>query len=124
MGLYAPREIRRDPEKFSRGALLTVHVSERKKSIEWHPFRQTPNLRPELSSGKTKAEDVQRLENLGTALLDPNDPRHSLADSVYRIAWWSDRDSLGIRELRKLALKPKWRYIPAGLKWLYRRVSV
>jgi capsule synthesis protein PGA_cap len=124
MGLYAPQEIRRDPEKFSRGALFTVHVSGKKKSIEWHPFRQTPNLQPELSSGKAKAEDLRRLERLSAALLDPNDPRHSLADSVYQAAWWSQRDTLGIQELLKLAAKPRWRYVPYGLKWLYRRMSV
>jgi len=124
MGLYGPQEIRRDPGKFNRGALLTVHISEKKKSIEWHPFRQALNLRPELSSAETKAGDLQRLEKLSAALLDPQDPRHNLADSVYQTAWWSQRDTLGIQELLKLAAKPRWRYVPYGMKWLYRRMSV
>jgi poly-gamma-glutamate capsule biosynthesis protein CapA/YwtB (metallophosphatase superfamily) len=124
MGLYAPDEIKRDPGKFGRGALLTVRISDGKKSVEWHPFRQDPNLRPQLSSGKTKLEDLQRLEDLSAALLNENDPRHILADSVAQAAWWKERDSLDMENLFKLALKPKWRYVPAGLKWVYRRLRL
>jgi poly-gamma-glutamate synthesis protein (capsule biosynthesis protein) len=122
MGLYAPQEIRRDREKFGRGALLTVHIADRKTSVEWHPFRQNSNLQPQLSAGETRLEDLQRLDDLSAALLDPNDLRNSLADSVVQAAIRDSLDNLAIRELLNLALKPKWRYIPAGFKWLYRRV--
>lgn len=123
MGLYAPHEIQRDPGKFGRGALLTVHISEGKKSLEWHPFRQNSKLRPLFSSGETRLEDLQRLDDLSAALLDENDPRHSLVDSVVQAAWWQERDRIGIRQLFKLALTPKWRYLPSGLRWFYRRMK-
>jgi hypothetical protein len=122
MALYAPHEIKRDPGKFGRGALLTVHILDQNKSVEWHPFRQTWNLRPQLSAGDARLEDLERLNDLSAALLDSNDPRHSLADSVLRAAIQRSRDSLEIRELLKLALAPKWRYVPAGLKWLSTRL--
>ena len=123
MSVYAPNEIERDAGKFSRGALLTVHISEGQKLAEWHPFRQDSNLRPQLSFGKVKTEDLQRLENLSAALLNTNDDRHLLADSVFQAAWWEARKSLRMSQLLKLALKPKWRYLPHGVRWLYQRVK-
>jgi hypothetical protein len=123
MGLYAPHEIRRDPGKFGRGALLTFHISKGKKSVEWHPFRQTAKLRPVLSSGTTRLEDLQRLDDLCAALLDKNEPRHILADSVVQAAWSQAQDRIGLGEIFRLALKPKWRYLPSGFRWFYRRLK-
>jgi poly-gamma-glutamate capsule biosynthesis protein CapA/YwtB (metallophosphatase superfamily) len=122
MGLYAPHEIQRDAGKFGRGALLTVHISGGKKSVEWEPFRQDANLRPQLLSGTTRLEDLQRLEVLSDALVNESDPRHHLADSVFETAWWERRDGLKMGHMLKLALRPKWRYFPSGLRWLYRRI--
>jgi poly-gamma-glutamate capsule biosynthesis protein CapA/YwtB (metallophosphatase superfamily) len=122
MGRFAPEEVRRDPEKFSRGAVLTVHFAGAHKSVEWHPFRQDTNLRPQLSTGEVKAEDLHRLEDLSAALLNERDPRHWLADSVVEAAWWEDRDNLRMGQLLKLALRPKWRYVPCGFRWLWRRI--
>ena len=65
MGRYAPEEVQRDPNKFTRGAVLTMQISEGKKSsILWHPFRQDANLRPQLSFGDTRTEDLARLAEL------------------------------------------------------------
>jgi poly-gamma-glutamate synthesis protein (capsule biosynthesis protein) len=64
MGLYAKAEIQRDAEKFSRGAVVTVSISETKKSVQWHPFRQTRDLRPQLSTNKTRVADLEKLEGL------------------------------------------------------------
>jgi poly-gamma-glutamate capsule biosynthesis protein CapA/YwtB (metallophosphatase superfamily) len=122
MGRYAPEEVRRDPGKFSRGAVLTVHILGNKKSTQWHPFRQDPNLRPQLSLGDTKFEDLHRLEGLSTALLNEKDSRHAIADSVFKAAWLEYLDTAGIRQVIRLARKPKWRYLPHGLTWLYRKV--
>jgi Bacterial capsule synthesis protein PGA_cap len=124
MGLYAPGEIERDPDKFSRGALLTVHVSGSRKSVSWHPFRQGADLRPRLCAGDTKVEDLQRLNDLSAALLNKKDFRHALADSVIRTGRRTNLARLGIREVMRLALRPKWRYIPRGLNWLFQRMKL
>jgi len=123
MGLYAPEQVRRDPEKFGRGAVLTVHISGKQKSTQWHPFRQDSNLRPELSSGNTRIEDLRMLEDLSAALLDKKDPRHALADFVFETARWKGLDNLGIRQFLNCAMRPKWRYLGAGSVWLHRRLS-
>jgi poly-gamma-glutamate capsule biosynthesis protein CapA/YwtB (metallophosphatase superfamily) len=123
MGRYAPEEVQRDLEKFSRGAVLTVHLSGTEKSIQWHPFRQGPNLRPWLSVGENKVQDLRRLENLSAALLNEGDPRHALADSVCEAVWLESRDNLRLKQMLRLLLRPKWRYIPGGLRWLYRRLK-
>lgn len=122
MGRYGLGEVQRDPGKFDRGAVLTVHISGDQKSIQWHPFRQDRNLRPQLSSGEIEVDDLRRLENLSAALLDARDPRHALANAVFEAAWWEGRDNLTMRQLLKLVLRPKWRYVPHGLKWFWRRV--
>jgi poly-gamma-glutamate synthesis protein (capsule biosynthesis protein) len=123
IGRYAPEEVQRDPGKFGRGAVLTVHVAGGETSIQWHPFRQDPKLRPQLSSGGIRAEDLRRLDDLSAALLNGKDPRHALAESVFQAAWWESRDDLGVRQLCKLALRPRWRYVPRGLRWLWRRLQ-
>ncbi len=122
MAKYAPEEVRRDPSKFSRGALLTVSVRDGKKTVTWHPFRQDPSLRPQASSGEDKLDDLTRLEELSAALLNADDPRHRLADSVFTTAWCNDRDRLTFSDVISLALRPRWRYVPAGLRWLRRRI--
>jgi poly-gamma-glutamate capsule biosynthesis protein CapA/YwtB (metallophosphatase superfamily) len=122
MGRYASEEVRRDPDKFARGAVLSVRISGARKSVRWQPFRQDSHVRPHLSAGEVEADDLRRLNDLSTALLNPQDPRHKLADAVVKTAWWEDRDSLGMRQLLKLALRPKWRYVPRGLKWFLRRL--
>ena len=123
LGRYAPEEVRRDPEKFDRGAVLTVGFSGERKSVQWQPFRQDANLRPQLSTREVAAEDLRRLEELSAALIDPHNPRHALADAVFEAAWWESRDGLGMRQLLNLALRPKWRYVPRGLKWFWRRIQ-
>lgn len=124
MGIYAPEEIDRDPEKFSRGALLTVHVSGGKKSVRWHPFTQAPDLRPRLCVGDAKVEALRRIDDLGSALLNKSDSRHAIADSVVRAVRSANIKSLGIREVLKLVARPKWRYIPRGLSWLSHRMKL
>ena len=116
-------KLTRDPDKFSRGALLTVNISGNAKSVRWHPFRQGPDLRPRLCTGDTKVEDLQRLNDLSAALLNKNDFRHALADSVVQTGRRTNLDRLGIREVIRLALKPKWRYVPRGLNWLFQRMK-
>ncbi len=123
MGRYAPEEVRLDPEKFSRGAVLTIEISGSKKSVRWHPFRQDPYLRPQLSRGDERVAALGRLADLSSALFNRQDLRHELANSVLDSAWWNVRDNLNARQLLKLALRPKWRYFPTALKWFYRRVS-
>ena len=124
MGRYAQHEVRRDPEKFSRGAVLTVGISGTRKSILWHPFRQNVDLRPQLSSGETQVEDLQKLEELSKLLHNENDPRHTLANSVLNCAKLENLDILQLKDVIKLALRPKWRYVPQGFRWLYRRMNL
>jgi hypothetical protein len=123
MGLYAPEEIVRDPDKFSRAAILTVRVSGAHRSVEWHPFRQDADLRPRLSEGPAKEQDLCRLENLCEALQNGSDARHRLADSVMETVRQKSLAQLGIRDLLRLAGAPKWRYLPRGLRWLYQRMK-
>jgi hypothetical protein len=122
MGKYVPEEIKRDPFKFARGAILQVDVNKGRKIIQWHPFRQDEKLRPILSTGDRKAEDLNRISKLSAALTDTTDPRHSLAERVWELAWWSDREGLSITDISKLIMKPKWRYLPLGFKWMRRRL--
>ena len=122
MGRHGLNEIRRDPGKFGRGAVLTVHISADQKSIQWHPFRQDSHLRPQLSQGDAKGEDLWRLEELSDALLNDHDPRHALADSVLEAARLENWQSLSVPQILKLAMRPKWRYIPSGLRWLTRQI--
>ena len=124
MGLYAPEEIKTDPDKFSRGAVLTVEVSSGQKSLEWHPFKQDPDLRPRLCSGDEKLEDLRKLDELSAALLNKEDRRHALADSVMQAVQWDNDNSLRARQLMRLALRPKWRYLPKGMRWLLLRLKV
>ncbi|MPZ76515.1 MAG: hypothetical protein GEU77_08315 [Deltaproteobacteria bacterium] len=123
IGLYAPNEMERDPVKFSRGALLAVHVSGNKKSVGWHPFKQGPDLRPRLCAGDDKVEALRKIADLSAALLNKNDPRHALADSVLRAVQSENLRMIGIRKVLELALRPKWRYIPRGLNWLSQRIK-
>jgi poly-gamma-glutamate capsule biosynthesis protein CapA/YwtB (metallophosphatase superfamily) len=123
MGLYAPNEIQRDPGKFSRGAVLNVRVSGDKKSVLWHPFMQAPDLRPRLCTGEEEAEHLRTLNDLSAALLNEEDPRHALADSSMQAARETSLAQLGVREMMRLALRPKWRYIPRGLNWLFQRTK-
>lgn len=118
LGRLAPEEVRRDPHKFGRGAVLTVQLSNGKKSVQWHPFRQGRDLRPQLSSGSVYSEDLLRLEDLSAALLNAKDPRHALANEIAAKAQRESWDQLGFRKLFTLLLQPKWRYIPYGLKWI------
>jgi poly-gamma-glutamate synthesis protein (capsule biosynthesis protein) len=123
MGRYAPEEVQRDPHKFTRGAVLTMQISEGEKSIHWHPFRQDANLRPQLSFGDTRTEDLARLDELSLALLNLQDRRHALADRVVSLVLEGSRNNLGIREVLALARQPKWRYLPYGLEWLRGRLK-
>lgn len=124
MGLYAPSEIERDPDKFSRGALLTIQIAGKAKSVRWHPFRQDADLRPRLCTGNSKPEMLQRLDNLSAALMNMKDPRHVLADSVLRAVRSDNMKHFGIGEMIRLACRPKWRYIPRGLHWLFQRMKL
>ena len=124
MGLYAPHEIQRDKEKFSRGALLTVNVSGNRKSVRWHSFMQGPDLRPGLCTGDTKEKMLRRLNDLSEALLKNKDPRHALANAVMQVAHGAAVNSLRRQEVVKLALKPKWRYVPQGLNWIFQRMKM
>ncbi len=123
LGRLAPQEVRRDPHKFSRGAVLTVQLGHGKKLIKWHPFRQGVDLRPELSSGATHSEDLLRLEDLSVALLNEMDPRHSLANDIVAKAYQESRNSLGFKAMLRLMLKPKWRYIPYGINWVSTKIK-
>jgi hypothetical protein len=119
----SPGEVERDPEKFSRGAVLMIEVSEAGKSVRWHPFRQDSELRPRLCSEETLADDLQRLDALSAALLDPKDPRQALADRVVAATSREARAALRWTELLGLARKPKWRYLPLGVSWLAARLK-
>jgi Bacterial capsule synthesis protein PGA_cap len=119
MGLYAPQEIRRDPDKFARGALLIMRLSGGRKSVQWRPFRQRHDLRPELSEGAEKAEALRRLDDLSTALLAPSDPRHGLADAVVARARREHLAALKMRDVIRLVLRPRWRYLWQGIIWIY-----
>jgi poly-gamma-glutamate synthesis protein (capsule biosynthesis protein) len=120
-GTRVPNEVAKDPHKFSRGAILTVKVFDRSKTIQWHPFYQSANLRPLLSEGIKKNTDLDNIENLSRALVNKDDPRHALAESVLQAAWDETRDDLKIGDLMKMVMHPKWRYIPEGMRYLYRR---
>lgn len=122
-GRLAPEEVQRDPHKFGRGAVLTVQLSNEKKSIQWHPFRQGRDLRPQLSSGSVRSEDLLRLEEMSAALLNAEDPRHALANEMVAKAQQESWNQLEFRELVNLLLKPKWRYIPYGLKWVSGKIK-
>ncbi|MGE0646204.1 MAG: CapA family protein [Nitrospira sp.] len=122
LGRLAPEEVRRDPHKFSRGAVLTIQLSNGGKSVEWHPFRQGRDLRPQLSSGSVYSEDLLRLEHLSAALLNAEDSRHALANQIVAKAQQESHNQLGLRELFKLLLRPRWRYIPNGLKWVGQKI--
>jgi poly-gamma-glutamate synthesis protein (capsule biosynthesis protein) len=123
LAVRAPGEVERDPEKFSRGAVLTIEVSEAGKSVRWHPIRQDSQLRPRLCSGEALAEDLRRLEALSAALLDPKDPRQALADRVLAATYREGRAALRWTELLRLARRPKWRYVPLGISWLAARLK-
>jgi hypothetical protein len=123
MGSYAPNEILRDPSKFVHGALLTVKFSGKAKSTYWHPFRQGSDLRPRLCRGDAKIEDLNRLAGLSAALSNKRDFRHALADSVVGKVRSANMKNIGVQELLRLAVKPKWRYIPRGLNWLAQRIN-
>ncbi len=119
----APEEVRRDPHKFTRGAVLTVQFRNEAKLTQWHPFRQGKDLRPELSSGSTYSEDLLRLEDLSAALLNQRDPRHSLADDVMTKSQQESRENLELKTMLRLMRNPKWRYIPNGISWLKGKIS-
>lgn len=123
LGRLAPEEVQRDPYKFARGAVLTVQLRNEKKAIQWHPFRQGSDLRPELSSGSMYSEDLLRLEDLSAALLNKRDPRHSLANEVMANARQESLDGLELKEMFRLLLKPKWRYIPQGISWVKKKIK-
>jgi hypothetical protein len=123
MARFAPNEVLRNNNKFRHGAVLTIRVSGRNKTIQWHPFRQDGDLRPQLSSGNVKSEDLARIADLSNALADDNDSRHALANSVVEKARFETLDNISLQELCKLAVKPKWRYISRGIKLLRRRLG-
>jgi hypothetical protein len=118
LGRLAPEEVRRDPHKFARGAVLTIELRNERKSIQWHPFRQGRDLRPKLSAGSTYSEDLLRLEELSAALLNQGDPRHSLANDVITKSQQESIENLELKTVLRLMLNPKWRYIPYGISWL------
>jgi poly-gamma-glutamate capsule biosynthesis protein CapA/YwtB (metallophosphatase superfamily) len=122
MGRYAPEVIDNDPSKFSRGAILQVDINESSKSIQWHPFRQNGNLRPTLSTGAQRRDDLDTIRELSGALSDATDPRHIVAQRVWELAWWSNRERLSVKEIGRLIRKPKWRHLPFGLKWIGKRL--
>jgi hypothetical protein len=122
MARYAPDAIRRDPDKFKRGAVLTVKVDGQKKTVAWHPFRQSSDLRPQLCVGDDEFQAVQELRELSVALLEPADGRHALVDSVLKAVELENTKLIGVRDVLKLARRPKWRYLPRGFKWLSQRL--
>jgi hypothetical protein len=123
MGLYAPDEIERDRDKFSRGAVLSVDISGNSKRARWQPFQQGPDLRPRLCIGDARLDRLYKLDELTKALLNQKDYRHALADAVMLQARRSALKDLGLKDVLKLALQPKWRYLPNGLRWLGQRMS-
>jgi Bacterial capsule synthesis protein PGA_cap len=122
LAIRHPEEVRRDPEKFSRGAVLTIEASGGTLSPEWHPFRQA-SLRPRLSSDETLREDTRRLEALSAVLLDTHDSRHRLADQVMEECYKESLAAVQWPELLRLARRPKWRYVPRGMSWLAGRLK-
>ena len=104
MGVYAPDEIRRDRDKFSRGALLTIKVSGSRKSVRWHPFRQGPDLRPYLCTGNDREKELRRLEDLSAVLVNKNDSRHALADSIMKTV--RRKTLLGLESEKWSGLRP------------------
>ncbi|WP_447979320.1 CapA family protein [Candidatus Nitrospira bockiana] len=123
MGIYAPDEVNRDPTKFQRGAILRASFTDGAASCEWHPFRQDSLLRPQLTVGKEREEDLRRLHSLADALSDPLDGRRAVAEEVYQRVYWAARENLTLRELAKLAARPRWRYLTSGMQWLSRRIG-
>jgi poly-gamma-glutamate capsule biosynthesis protein CapA/YwtB (metallophosphatase superfamily) len=118
-----PGEVRRDPEKFARGAVLTIEISGSSKVLEWHPFRQDSDARPRLCSGETLTGDLERLDALSKALCDEKDPRQAMADRVMEACIRESRAAVQWRDLPLLARRPKWRYIPRGFAWLAGRLK-
>ena len=121
MGRLAPQEVARDRERFSRGAVLTVRISGSNRAIHWHPFRQDASLRPQLSSGDDKLEDLKNLADLTGALVNPKDRRHFIADEVIQTTIAEAMNNLKARQLLRLACRPKWRYVPRGINWLLKK---
>jgi poly-gamma-glutamate capsule biosynthesis protein CapA/YwtB (metallophosphatase superfamily) len=118
LAVREPHEVRRDPDKFSRGAILTLEISEHRKHLEWHPFRQDAELRPRSCSGEVLTEDLRRLDALSAALVNVKDSRQAMADRVLEACSRENRAALGWKDLLLLARHPKWRYIPRGVRWL------
>jgi hypothetical protein len=122
MGRYAPTEVRRDPGKFARGAVLTVRIShDGQKTIQWHPFHQSENLRPRLDVGRAYDDSLRRLDELSGALLNADDPRHGLADTVVDRVRHEQLASLSARDALRLLRRPRLRHLRAGIPWLYHR---
>jgi hypothetical protein len=121
MGRYAPHEIRRDPDKFARGAILTIGLSGTTKTVRWAPFRQRGDLRPELAVGPARAAALQHLDDLTAALLNPDDPRHALADEVMELARREQLATLSLREVLRIAVRPQARHLRSALPWIYHR---
>jgi poly-gamma-glutamate capsule biosynthesis protein CapA/YwtB (metallophosphatase superfamily) len=123
MGRYGLAHVRRDPQKFSRGAILKVRIADSSKRLERIPFHQDTMLRPVLSLDEAREEDLRRLEDLDRILTDEGDPRHQLAEMVWRAARKEGREAVGLRDVVKLAMRPRWRYVPLGLKWAWGKVT-
>jgi hypothetical protein len=123
MALYAPEEIQRRPDKFAYGAVLRISWNNGRRSARWAPFRQNYLLRPQLSTHQTLLEDLNRLDELGVLLSKNDDPRYAQAERVAKAALDASRSGLTIHEVITLAKKPKLRYLPLGLKWVYRHLT-
>jgi len=118
MGVNEPGEIRRDPGKFERGAVLRVDVSDEGKSVSWFPFRQDSQLRPQLSKGEVLKQDLGRLEDLSLALLNEKDPRHAIANNIKEIIEQASLEGVSLQHVLKRAMRPQWKHFPVGLRWL------
>jgi len=118
MGVHAPEEIRRDPGKFGRGAVLRVGVSEEGKSVSWLPFRQDSQLSPQLSKGEALTQDLGRLEDLSLALSNETDPRHAIVEHVREIIWQKSMEGLGLQHVLRRAMRPQWKHLSLGMCWL------
>jgi poly-gamma-glutamate capsule biosynthesis protein CapA/YwtB (metallophosphatase superfamily) len=123
MGRYAADHVRGDPEKFSRGAILKIRISGSSKQVERIPFRQDARLRPVLSLGNARGEDLQRLADLDGVLMNEEDPRHSLAEMVVAAARREGLEALRLRDVFKLGMRPRWRYVPRGVSWVWSRMK-
>lgn len=115
LGIHAPEEVERGREKFGRGAILEVRISEEGKTISWFPFRQDSRLRPQLSYGEKLNEDLRRLNDLSFVLLDEKEPRHIIVEQVREKVRRKELEGLSFQYVLKRAMRPQVRHLVLGL---------